>query len=109
MAGLILFGLAEVFLRLSRNPVGTEVQRARSLEFEATVYARSAFPQMRQRKRATMSGAVEINERGYRGPAFAVPKPPGVIRVLMLGGSSLFDMYVRARAESDSPSPGRRR
>ena len=50
---------------------------------------------MRQRKRATMSGAVEINERGYRGPAFAVPKPPGVIRVVMLGGSSLFDMYAK--------------
>jgi lysophospholipase L1-like esterase len=101
LGGLVLFGIAEAFLRLTRSPVGTEIQRGRSLEFEATVYARSAFPQVRQRKQATMSGAVEISERGYRGPAFAVPKPPGVIRVVMLGGSSLFDMY--AKEGSDWP------
>ena len=50
---------------------------------------------MRQDKRATVSGAVEISARGYRGPAFSLPKPPGTIRVLLLGGSSVFDMYAK--------------
>ena len=42
--GLVLFAMAETFLRITRSPVGTGVQRGRSLEFETTLYARSAFP-----------------------------------------------------------------
>ena len=39
--GLVLFAMAETFLRITRSPVGTGVQRGRSLEFETTLYARS--------------------------------------------------------------------
>jgi hypothetical protein len=44
LRGLLIFGIAEAFLRLTRSLVGTEVQRGRSLEYQETVYARSAFP-----------------------------------------------------------------
>ncbi len=33
-----------------------------------------------------------INARGYRGPDFSIPKPPGAFRILCYGGSSTFDM-----------------
>jgi len=86
---------AEVYLRLTRAHVNPDTQRARSLEYEATLFSRNAFPQMLQRKHATPSGDVVINPRGYRGAPFAVPKPPGTTRIVMLGGSSLFDMYAK--------------
>ena len=48
---------------------------------------------MVQRKHGTGFGpwSVEINERGYRGKSFAVPKPAGIVRIVVLGGSSAFD------------------
>jgi len=88
-------GAAEVYLRLTRAHVNPDTLRARSLEYEATLFSRNAFPQMLQRKHATPSGDVVISPRGYRGQLFAIPKPPGTVRVVMLGGSSLFDMYAR--------------
>ena len=101
VSGVVLAAVGEVYLRLIRPHVGPLVQRGRSLEYEATLFARSAFPQMVQRKHATPGGYVEINSRGYRGPEFAVPKPADVTRILMLGGSALFDMY--AKEGSDWP------
>jgi lysophospholipase L1-like esterase len=85
----------EVYLRLTRAHVNPDTLRARSLEYEATLFSRNAFPQMLQRKNATPSGQVVINPRGYRGQLFGVPKPQGTVRIVMLGGSSLFDMYAR--------------
>lgn len=37
---------------------------------------------------------VEINRQGFRGPEIATPKPPGTFRVLVLGGSAVWDPYV---------------
>ncbi|MFN0152331.1 MAG: SGNH/GDSL hydrolase family protein [bacterium] len=35
-----------------------------------------------------------VNSHGYRGAEFASPKPPGVVRVLAIGGSTTFDVCV---------------
>jgi len=32
-----------------------------------------------------------INESGYRGPAFSIPKPKGISRIVVLEGSAVFD------------------
>lgn len=32
-----------------------------------------------------------INEFGYRGPSFSIPKPKGIWRIVVLGGSAVFD------------------
>lgn len=32
-----------------------------------------------------------INRHGYRGPSFEVPKPKGIQRIVILGGSTVFD------------------
>ena len=95
--------VAEVYLRLTRAHVNADTLRAKSLEYEATLFFRDAFPQMLQRKSATPSGQVLISPRGCRGQPFVVPKPPGTLRIVMLGGSSLFDMF--AREGQDWPDP----
>ena len=33
----------------------------------------------------------EINEKGYRGPNFEIPKPKGMTPIIVFGGSSVFD------------------
>jgi hypothetical protein len=35
-------------------------------------------------------GTCTINRLGYRGPEVAIPKPPGVFRIVVFGGSSTF-------------------
>jgi lysophospholipase L1-like esterase len=40
-----------------------------------------------------------VNSRGYRAPEFSVPKPKGVVRVVVLGGSAAFDIYAPAGAD----------
>lgn len=83
---------AEVFLRLRRPYFTPDTMRRESLEYEATVIARHAFPRMRQQKVWDKGlASATINARGYRGDDFAVPKPRGLVRVVVLGGSSAFD------------------
>jgi lysophospholipase L1-like esterase len=93
VAGLMACALAEVYIRLTKPYETPDTLRAKSLEYEATLFSRHAFPQMVQEKHGTWRGpwSVEINARGYRGKLFAVPKPAGVVRVIVLGGSAAFD------------------
>lgn len=92
---LLTFLAGEIYLRLLSEPAyaspGVVVQR--SLRYERVLFARHALA----RRTATVKGPdqtpYEISERGYRGPAFALPKPPGVLRFLVLGGSAVFDQY----------------
>jgi GDSL-like Lipase/Acylhydrolase family len=93
VASLLACALGEMYIRLTKPYETPDTIRERSLEYEATLFARHAFPQMAQRKHGTWQGpwAVEINERGYRGESFAISKPAGVVRIVVLGGSSAFD------------------
>ncbi len=62
--------------------------RARSLEYRAGVMTRN-----RLMPKTIRDGnrVIVINSRGYRGDEIDVPKPPGVKRVIVLGGSQVFD------------------
>ena len=69
-------------------------ERASSLEYEVSLFSRHLLPQEVQNVRdADGHVLTHINERGYRGRSFAVPKPPGVIRFVVLGGSAAYDMH----------------
>jgi lysophospholipase L1-like esterase len=93
VAGVIAVGVAEVYVRLTKVRVGPETLRKKSLEYEATLFARHAFPKLAQDKWPTPSRHIAISERGYRGKSFSVPKPPGEVRIVVLGGSSVFDPF----------------
>jgi lysophospholipase L1-like esterase len=49
----------------------------------------------------TSFGQIRINAQGWRGPAVAMPKPAGVIRILFVGDSKLFAAEL---AERDGPA-----
>jgi len=40
------------------------------------------------------TGTATVNAHGYRGAEFESPKPPGIVRVLAIGGSTTFDVCV---------------
>src|SRR5919197_4054877 len=84
VTSLLACALAEVYIRLTKPYETPDTLRAKSLEYEATLFSRHAFPQMVQRKNGTWRGpwSVEINERGYRGRSFTVPKPKGLVQVV---------------------------
>ena len=42
--------------------------------------------------------SASVNSLGYRGEEFESPKPPGVVRVLAIGGSTTFDVCVTSDA-----------
>jgi lysophospholipase L1-like esterase len=97
----------EVLLRFFLPHLSVEVTRNYSIEYLPTVYARHRLePQGRMievdAKKAwgkkdpdkPSKQMIYISDRGYRGPSFDVRKPAGVTRVMVLGGSSVFDPKV---------------
>lgn len=89
IAILLTWTVGEVYIRLTKPYETPDTLRKKSLEFEATLFADHVFPQMIQVKRG---GRYRINERGYRGRLFSVPKQNGVVRIVFLGGSGVFDI-----------------
>ena len=70
-----------------------------SLEFSPSVFATHVFPTKVQNFvnrywRSSKYGNPDyyINAKGYRGPDFNVEKKPGTIRIIVYGGSSVFDL-----------------
>ena len=98
---------AEIFVRQTSKLgyVTPEIIRQRSLQYEPSLFARHVFPQRAQTAYGGETfgeGRVySINSRGYRGPEFTVPKPVGVIRIIIYGGSQVFD--VNAANDNDWP------
>jgi lysophospholipase L1-like esterase len=64
------------------------ILKSRGLEYKPAQFARYTLPQQEQ----TARGKYYVNKLGYRGHDFSVEKPAGTIRVMMLGGSSVFDV-----------------
>jgi len=100
---LLLFAfLGECALRYHDTGIAARRPQAlmgRSLTYETSLFARHVFPQKAQRivpshGDAALSGSVEyqINDKGYRGKDFDIEKKPGVIRIMVYGGSSVFDL-----------------
>lgn len=76
--------LAELFLRLFA-PVGFSTQ----VDYLPDPHVAFRLEPSRT-YRLPEGGVCTINALGYRGPEVAVPKPPGVFRIVALGGSSTF-------------------
>jgi hypothetical protein len=97
--GSVLLGLvlAEITVRKTSKAgyVTPEIVRNRSLRYSPAVFARNVFPQTEARAYADWAGTIKyyINDNGYRGHGFAFTKPPGVIRIMIYGGSAVFDPY----------------
>lgn len=88
---------AEVGIRLfvENSHITPERLRKRSVQYEPALFARSVFSQ-EARTIIHLWGnrkglEWEINDKGYRGPHFEIKKPQGVTRIVVYGGSAVFD------------------
>lgn len=94
LATLVLFALAgEAYVRLTFDPpLPTPAElRARSLRYRPAVFARHVLAAEATQVQGWMGGVWRINALGYRGPDFAIEKPAGTLRVMVYGGSAVFD------------------
>jgi lysophospholipase L1-like esterase len=87
-----------------KSSTAPDTVREYSLEYEPAVYSRSLLKPVDRLVEVDSAKAwggkgpdepsevaVFISSNGYRGPEFAVRKPPEITRIIVLGGSSVFD------------------
>jgi hypothetical protein len=83
----------EAAVRVRSEYLTPEILQARSLSYEPAVFARHVLtPEIRELTGPRPGQTYRINRRGYRGPDFEWEKPPGVTRVIVYGGSTVFDI-----------------
>ena len=80
--------LAELTVRLVFDVPSPDARRKLALRYQPALFARHIFPATRQRV-----DKYRINRLGYRGAEFEPAKRPGVIRVMIYGGSQVFDPF----------------
>ena len=85
--------LAEIYIRLF-SPYGyvtPEILRARSPQYDPASFARFVLQPREQKIKRQEKVVLYINEKGYRGRNFSVAKPDGFLRIMVYGGSTVFD------------------
>lgn len=87
----------EIFVRLFFPYYTPDTVKKHSLPYVQAAYASSVFAPMNDRIEMTLVKAMGaktyfINEQGSRGASFKLPKPPRVRRIVVLGGSTVFDL-----------------
>lgn len=95
VAGMLFGGLSlEAYVRIVGPTIDVSPENA--LEYTATLFSRHNFPHRQKTVDSTGVGALasySLNEKGFRGEPFATEKPEGQVRIFVLGGSSVFDIY----------------
>ena len=86
---------AEIYVRLTSQYgyVTPESLKARSLLYSTAVFAKYIFPQQEHRILDQNGQSLySINALGYRGALFTPYKPADKVRIMVYGGSSVFDV-----------------
>lgn len=93
LAVLVGLLLAEVYVRVTGDYWALYQFRERSLEYEPSLFARNVFPRRTQNAQRDPDVHYRINEHGFRGESFPLEKPDGTVRVMIYGGSAVFDIF----------------
>ena len=80
--------IAEMYIRLTKEYVTPRTLGEKSPQYVPVLFARHAFPLTKQHIKAR---GWRINEKGYRGKDFSRVKKGGTTRILIYGGSAVFD------------------
>lgn len=90
----VYFRLLEpiLFVGADTGKLTPRALRAQSLQYQPTVYARHILPAAPQRVAAWEGGEIAVNAKGYRGAEFTARKAAGRLRIMVYGGSAVFDL-----------------
>ena len=103
----------EILVRLFLPFNTPDTLRSRSLQYVGSIFSRHLLKpaqvvKLEEEYGSKRKGQVRnrgyfiVNAIGYRGPEFAVLKPKGVTRIVVVGGSSVFDQNVRDSSSEDA-------
>jgi lysophospholipase L1-like esterase len=86
--------LGEIYFRYfsTAGYVTPEILKSRSLQYVPSKFSKQVFAQRETTARGWDGVEYHINARGTRGRDFEVPKPPGTLRIIVYGGSAVFDL-----------------
>ncbi|MDZ7330978.1 MAG: GDSL-type esterase/lipase family protein [candidate division KSB1 bacterium] len=90
---VITLMLGETYVRLfSRQGYLTpNIQKKNSLQYVPSLYARHLFPEQEQTIKGAYNNILHISNKGYRGNDFKFEKDSNVTRIIIYGGSAVFD------------------
>lgn len=102
-APLLLATLAaEAFVRIRTEYLTPDILRERSLSYAPAVFSRHVLTAEARESPGPEPGLTyRVNQHGYRGEEFSWEKPAGATRVLIYGGSTVFD--IKANHGEDWP------
>lgn len=86
--------LGEIYVRLFREYMTPEILKTKSLQYVPSIFSLFVFPEKQQI--IEPGGYIKgyfVNSKGYRGHDFSKKKNEGTIRIIIYGGSSVFDIY----------------
>ena len=86
--------VAEGYFRLrqpGQDGLRGAIAQKTALQYAPAVFARHVFPAQVQDVWGWDGARWRINPHGYRGADFTVPKPTGVRRIIVYGGSAVFN------------------
>ena len=111
--GTVIFALiiVEIGIRLYSNygRITPALSLSRSLEYEPSIFCRHVFPRKEKNVTQCITEGYEaepkyhINPKGYRGKDFSIIKPEEAIRIIIYGGSSVFDTSAYINENRDWP------
>jgi len=93
VASLAIVGITGEVLVRRLYPVACLNLRLDEVPFEASAMLRHVWERGGHRVRVR-ENSMPINSLGYRGPEFSASKPDGTYRIIIYGGSQVFDMNV---------------
>lgn len=67
-------------------------QEKQRFEYTGSIFSRHAFPRKQQDVNLLDGRKLFVNSLGYRGEEFSFEKPEGITRVVIYGGSAVFDV-----------------
>jgi hypothetical protein len=99
---VVLIGL-EIYVRKTSayGYVTPEILRSMSPDYQPAVFARHVIRPAAERVVINGEERFVINSHGYRGHEFSTHKQPGTTRIMVYGGSSVFD--AESKGEDDWP------
>ena len=68
------------------------ILKDQSLQYVPSPVSKPIFPNRAVRAKGWKKASYQINEKGYRGKDFSLPKPTETIRIMIYGGSAVFDL-----------------
>ncbi len=86
--------LGELYIRLFKVYLTPETVREKSIQYEPSLFARYVFPLKDQSFDHHNNVKIYINDKGHRGKEFTEKKSKGVTRIIIFGGSAVFDPKV---------------